>query len=94
MTPAVPCRDNPWTCPICDKRPCRCVSFDANPEWVDEIVVEQAAAGRDTSRPLTEAEKLLVARELHRRGVSLNTIAARLHMRHGAARAAVDEAPA
>ncbi|MBP2370261.1 hypothetical protein [Pseudonocardia parietis] len=64
----------------------RCVSYNANPDWVDDVIVEQAVAGHRTSRTLTEAERVAAAHELDRRGHSLNVIATRLHVSAGTAR--------
>lgn len=86
MTPAAPCRDNPWTCPICTKRPCRCVSHNANPDWIDHVAVDEAVAGRRIARELTDAEKVIVARRLIDRGETINAVAVRLHLNHMATR--------
>lgn len=81
---APPCRDNPWTCPICRSRPCQCtdaVTFDANPDWVDDVVIEQVMSGRPPARGLTDAEKTIAARRLAGRGESVNAICDRVGAR-------------
>ena len=69
-------------------RPAPRVTFDENPDWIDDVIVEQAIHRRPTPRELTAAEKAAAARELTRRGHSINDISRQLHVHGNVVRAA------
>lgn len=68
--------------------------IDHTPDFLDEVAVELALAGREVGRPLHHAERLAVARELLTRGEGATAISKVARCSHAEARTLVREVTA